>query len=253
MRPFLALLVLSSVLASASAQAAEIKVLTAGAFKPVVLATASAFEAQSGHKLVVENDTAGGLLKRISDGESFDVAILTPAAVKELTAKGRIATGTAANLARTSVGVAVKEGAPLPDIATVSAFKAALLSARKVAYIDPAAGGSSGIYFSKLLETMGIADVVRAKAVLVPGGLVAQRLVTGEADLAIHQISEILAVKGAVLVGPLPAEIQSYTVYTGGLAPAARDNEAGKTFLAFLRSDQARRILAEKGMEEAPE
>lgn len=253
MRPFLALLVLSSVLASASAQAAEIKVLTAGAFKPVVLATASAFEAQSGHKLVVENDTAGGLLKRISDGESFDVAILTPAAVKELTAKGRIATGTVANLARTSVGVAVKEGAPLPDIATVSAFKAALLSARKVAYIDPAAGGSSGIYFSKLLETMGIADVVRAKAVLVPGGLVAQRLVTGEADLAIHQISEILAVKGAVLVGPLPAEIQSYTVYTGGLASAARDTEAGKAFLAFLRSDQARRILAEKGMEEAPE
>lgn len=253
MRPFLALLVLSSVLASASAQAAEIKVLTAGAFKPVVLATASAFEAQSGHKLVVENDTAGGLLKRISDGESFDVAILTPAAVKELTAKGRIAAGTAANLARTSVGVAVKEGAPLPDIATVSAFKAALLSARRVAYIDPAAGGSSGIYFSKLLETMGIADAVRAKAVLVPGGLVAQRLVTGEADLAIHQISEILAVKGAVLVGPLPAEIQSYTVYTGGLASAARDTEAGKTFLAFLRSDQARRILAEKGMEEAPE
>lgn len=253
MRPFLALLVLSSVLASASAQAAEIKVLTAGAFKPVVLATASAFEAQSGHKLVVDNDTAGGLLKRISDGEPFDVAILTPAAVKELTAKGRIAAGTAANLARTSVGVAVKEGAPLPDIATVSAFKTALLSASKVAYIDPAAGGSSGIYFSKLLETMGIADAVRAKAVLVPGGLVAQRLVTGEADLAIHQISEILAVKGAVLVGPLPAEIQSYTVYTGGLASAARDTEAGKAFLAFLRSDQARRILAEKGMEEAPE
>lgn len=249
MRPFVALLFLSSLVASACGQAAEIKVMTAGAFKPVVMATAGAFEAQSGHKLVVENDTAGALLKRISEGEAFDVAILTPAAVKELTEKGRIAPGSAANLARTSVGVAVKQGAPLPDIATVAAFKAALIAATKVAYIDPAAGGSSGIYFSRLLETMGIADAVRAKAVLVPGGLVAQRLVTGEADLAIHQISEILAVKGAVLVGPLPAEIQSYTVYTGGLSAAAKEAGAARSFLAFLRSDTARRVLSDKGME----
>ncbi len=249
MRPFVALLFLASLVASACGQAAEIKVLTAGAFKPVVMATAGAFEAQSGHKLVVENDTAGALLKRISEGEPFDVAILTPAAVKELTEKGRIASGSAANLARTSVGVAVKQGAPLPDIATVAAFKAALIAATKVAYIDPAAGGSSGIYFSRLLETMGIADAVRTKAVLVPGGLVAQRLVMGEADLAIHQISEILAVKGAVLVGPLPAEIQSYTVYTGGLSATAKEAGAAQGFLDFLRSDTARRVLSDKGME----
>ena len=99
---------------------------------------------------------------------------------------------------------------------------------------------------------MGIADVGGAESERLRGGSVAQRLVTGEGDLAIDQLSEFLAVKGAVLVGPLPAEIQSYTVYTGGLAPAARDNEAGNTFPAFLRSDHARRIPAEKGMEEAP-
>lgn len=157
----------------------EIKVLTAGAFKPIVLAVAAAFEKDSGHKLVIDNDTAGGLLRRIGGGEAFDVAVLTPAAVKELVGSGKIAAGTPVNLARTSVGVAVKDGAARPDIATVAAFKAALLAAGKVAYIDPAAGGSSGIYFSKLLETMGIADAVRAKAVLVPGGLVAQRLVSG--------------------------------------------------------------------------
>jgi molybdate transport system substrate-binding protein len=231
----------------------EIKVLTAGAFKPIVLAVAAAFEKDSGHKLVIDNDTAGGLLRRIGGGEAFDVAVLTPAAVKELVGSGTIAAATPVNLARTSVGVAVKDGAPRPDISTVAAFKAALLAASKVAYIDPAAGGSSGIYFSKLLETMGIADAVRAKAVLVPGGLVAQRLVSGEADLAIHQISEILAVPGAVLVGPLPAEIQSYTVYTGGLAAAGSRPDAAKAFLAFLSSDAARRVLAEKGMEPAPE
>lgn len=238
---------------SAPAGADEIKVLTAGAFKPIVTAVAAEFEKSTGHKLVIDNDTAGALLRRIGGGEAFDVAVLTPAAVKDLVGSGKIAAGTPVNLARTSVGVAVKAGAPRPDITTVASFKTALLEARKVAYIDPAAGGSSGIYFSKLLETMGIAEAIRAKAVLVPGGLVAQRLVTGEADLAIHQISEILAVPGAVLVGPLPAEIQNYTVYTGGLAPSSADKAAPKAFLAFLKSDAARRILSEKGMENAPE
>jgi molybdate transport system substrate-binding protein len=243
---------IASLCAWGAAGAAEIKVLTAGAFKPIVLAVAADFEKQSGHKLVIDNDTAGGLLRRIIGGETFDLAVLTPAAVKELVEAGRIASGTPRNLARTSVGVAVKDGAQRPDIATVAAFKATLLAAGKVAYIDPAAGGSSGIYFAKLLETMGIADAVKAKAVLVPGGLVAQRLITGEADLAIHQISEILAVKGATLVGPLPAEIQNYTTYTGGIAAASTQPEAAKAFLAFLDGDVAKHILAEKGMESAP-
>lgn len=253
MRRTAILLFLMSLSAAADVQAAEIKVLTAGAFKPVVMAMAPDFEARSGHKLVIDNDTAGALLRRIGEGESFDLAILTPAAVRELTEKRRLAAGSAVNLARTSVGVAVKEGTPLPDIGTVDAFKAALLASGKVAYIDPAAGGSSGIYFSKLLERLEIADAVRAKAVLVPGGLVAQRLVAGEADLAVHQISEILAVKGAVLVGPLPAEIQSYTVYTGALSAEAKNPEAGRAFLAFLRGDAGRHMLSEKGMEAVPD
>jgi molybdate transport system substrate-binding protein len=253
MRLRIALTILASCCALAGASAAEVRILTAGAFKPVVLALQPAFERESGHKLVVDNDTAGGLLRRIGGGEAFDVAVLTPAAVKELTEKGRIAPGSAANLARTSVGIAVKDGTPKPDIATVAAFKATLLAAGKVAYIDPAAGGSSGIYFARLLETMGIAEQIKAKAVLVPGGLVAEKLIKDEADLAIHQISEILAVKGATLVGPLPREIQNYTVYTGGLAAATSQLDAAKALLAFLAGDAARRVLAEKGMEPASE
>lgn len=233
------------------ARAAEIRVLTAGAFKPVVLAIMPEFEKQSGHTLVVDNDTAGALQRRILGGEAFDVTVVTPAVIQELAGKGKIVAGTQVNLARVAIGVAVREGAPQPDIKSVESFKAALLAATKVAYIDPAAGGSSGIYLSKLLETMGIADAVRAKAVLVPGGLVAQRLVNGEADLAVHQISEILAVKGATLVGPLPREIQNYTTYAGGLATGAAQPEAGKALIAFLGSDAARRVLAEKGMESA--
>jgi molybdate transport system substrate-binding protein len=245
------MLIPAALAALSPASAAEIRVLTAGAFKPIVLAITPEFEKQTGHKLIVDNDTAGALQRRILGGEAFDVAVVTPAVIRELADKGKIVTGSPVNLARTAVGVAVKEGAAQPDIRTVESFKAALLAATKVAYIDPAAGGSSGIYFSKLLETMGIADVVRAKAVLVPGGLVAQRLVTGEADLAIHQISEILAVKGATLVGPLPRDIQNYTTYAGGLGTGAAQAEAGNALIAFLNGDVARRVLAEKGMEAA--
>ena len=131
----------------------------------------------------------------------------------------------------------------------MAAFQQALLAARGVATIDPAAGGSSGIYLWQLFEKMGIAAQLKPKAVLVPGGLVAQRLLNGEADLAIHQISEILAVPGATLVGPLPAEIQNYTVYAGAVAAKARDAAAAQALLATLAGPAAAQVLKDKGME----
>lgn len=234
---------------SLSVSAAEIKVLTAGAFKPVVTEVVAAFEKQSGHKVTVENDTAGALVKRISGGEPFDLVVLTPGALDELTKSGKIAAGSTARLARVAIGVAVKRGAPLPDISTVAAIQSTLLAARAVAYIDPAAGGSSGIYLTQLFEKMGIADRIKPKAVLVPGGLVALRLVNDQADLAIHQISEILAVPGAVLVGPIPAEIQNYTVYAGGLSASAKEADAARALLTALKSDSARDIMKAKGLE----
>lgn len=238
--------------ASIPARAAEIKVLTAGAFKPVVVALVPAFERETGHRLVVDNDTAGALVKRINGGEAFDVAVITPAAIEQLGRAGRVVPGSAARLARVAIGVAVRQGAAAPDIRTMAAFERALLDARRVAYIDPAAGGSSGIYLSQLFERMGIAQAIRAKATLVPGGLVAERVVSGEADLALHQISEILAVPGATLVGPIPAEVQNYTVYAGAIAAGARDAGAAARFLAHLAGDRAKAVLSEKGMEPAP-
>lgn len=232
-----------------SATAAEVRVLTAGAFKSVVLALAPSFEKQTGHKLVIDNDTAGALLKRIGGGEAFDVVVLTPAGIEQLQKVAKVVPDPAQRLARVAIGVAVKTGAPAPDISTVDAFRQTLLSARAVAYIDPASGGSSGIYLSKWFETAGIAPQIRAKSVLVPGGLVAPRVVSGEADIALHQISEITGVQGATLVGPIPAAIQNYTVYAGGLATGARDVGAAQAFLAALSSAEARAVLAEKGME----
>lgn len=234
---------------AAAATASEIKVLTAGAFKPVVMALAPEFTARTGHTVKVDNDTAGGMLRRIGNGEVFDVVVLTPAAVAQLTQAGTLAAGSSAPLARVAIGVAVKQGAPAPEIGNVAAFRQALLAARAVAYIDPAAGGSSGVYLTQLFERMGIAAQIAPKAVLVPGGLVAQRLVSGEADIALHQISEILAVPGATLVGPIPAEIQNYTVYAGGVATSARDAAAARAFLELLAGERAKAVLKDKGME----
>jgi molybdate transport system substrate-binding protein len=239
---------LAATVASAPAGAADIKVLTTGAYKSVVQEMVAPFEKATGHKVEVVNDTAGALVRRVDGGESFDVLVLTPGGLAELAKKGRIVTDPPVGLAKVGIGVAVKQGAAKPDIATSDAFKQALLQARAVAMIDPAAGGSSGIYLMKLFERWGIVDAVKAKAVLVPGGLVATRVVSGEADLAIHQISEIIAVKDAVLVGPLPADIQNYTVYAGSVSATTKAPEAARAFLKTLAGPEAARVLEAKGM-----
>jgi molybdate transport system substrate-binding protein len=247
------LAVLAGLLAAAipvPAAAADIKVLTAGAFKQVVLALVPEFEKATGHKVALDNDTVGALVKRIEGGEAFDVAIVSPAALDKLAKEGKTAPGAVA-LARVGIGVVVKEGAPRPDITTVEAFKQTLLAAKSVAYIDPAAGGSSGIYVAGLLDRLGIADAVKPKAKLIKGGAVAEHVVAGEAEIGIHQISEILPVKGAVLVGPLPPEIQNFTVYAAGVGAAARDGEAAKALIAFLSGPAAVPVLKAKGMEAA--
>lgn len=244
--------ILAVLLLAVPASAAEIKVLSAGAFKPVVVALAPGFEKQTGHKVTIDNDTAGGLARRITGGEAFDLVVIPPGGIEPLVKAGKVVDGSAVRLARVAIGVAVKKGAPAPDIGSVGAFQEALLKARAVAYIDPAAGGSSGIYLSELFVKLGISDRIKPKAVLVPGGLVAERLVNDQADIALHQISEILAVPGATLVGPIPREIQNYTVYAGALGTGARDTAAARALLAALKGPGAEAILKDKGMEPAP-
>ena len=237
------------VVGAAPAGAAEIKVLSAGAYKAVVVAIQPEFEKQSGHKLVIDNDTVGALAKRVEDGESFDVVIVSPGVVDELIKKGKVASGTRQTLARVGIGVMVKDTAPKPDISTVDAFKMTVLGAKTVAYIDPASGGSSGIYLASLFEKLGIANEVKPKARLKQGGYVADLIVSGEAELGIHQISEILPVKGVALVGPLPAEIQNYTTYAAGLSSSARDVGAAKALIQALAGAMAAPVLKSKGMD----
>ncbi len=225
-----------------------LKVLTAGAFKQVALEFVPAFEARTGLKVEVANDTAGALVKRVQGGEAFDVLIIPPGGLEALAKEGKVDAVTAVAVARVAIGVAVKAGAARPPLETVEQFKEAVLKARRVAHIDPASGGSSGIYLAGLFQRLGIADAVRAKAVLVPGGLVAERIVSGEADLAIHQVSEILPVAGVELAGLLPESIQNYTTYAAGVAAGARQLEAARSFVALLSAPDAAAIIRAKGM-----
>jgi molybdate transport system substrate-binding protein len=231
----------------------NIKVISGGAFKQVLNALAEQYESASGNTLDLTYRTVGQHLQLIKSGEeSFDVAVLTPDAIDGLIKDGKVVAGSRADLAKTGVGVAVKVGAPLPDIGCVDAFKRTLLAAKSVAYIDPAAGGSSGIYVGKLLERLGIAAVVNAKAKLIHGGAVADHIANGAAEIGIHQISEILPVKGAVLVGPLPADIQNFTIYAAGVGTAAKDSATASALVKFLVGPHAGPIIKAKGMEPAP-
>jgi molybdate transport system substrate-binding protein len=234
------------------AKAADLQIVSGGAFKQVLTPLAAQYEKETGKKLNVIYQTVGQHLALIRDGkEEFDVAVLTPDAIDALTHEHKIMPGTRTDLAKTGVGVVVKTGSPLPDISSVEAFKRTLLAAKSVAFIDPKAGGSSGIYVERLLRQLGIADQVNAKAVLVHGGSVADHIADGEAELGIHQISEILPVAGTTLVGPLPVEIQNYTTYAAGIGAGAQDVAAAQALVKFLSGSHALPIIKAKGMEPA--
>jgi molybdate transport system substrate-binding protein len=232
-----------------SASAAEIKVLSAVAIQPALDDLVRKFERKSGHSIKVAYATAGIIRDRIQNGEEFDVGILPRSAFEPLLTAAKIVPGSATVVARSLVAVAVPAGSPKPDISTVDAFKRALLSAKTVAYIDPASGGSSGIYVAGLLDKLGIAEQIKPKARLKKGGHVADLIVSGDAELGIHQISEIVPVKEVTLVGPLPTEIQNYTVYAAALGANARDSEAAKALIKALGGPGAADLLKSKGME----
>ena len=232
----------AGMLMSGGISAAELKVLTTGAMKPVVLALLPQFESQ-GHKLIVENDTAGALTKRIENGDGYDVAVITPGAIDGLIAKGKVAPGSRMNVARVGVGMMVKEGAPKPDIATVDAFKQTLLAAKSIAHIDPKSGGSTGIYVTGLFEKLGMTEVLKPKTKLKFGGLVADLIVNGDAEIGLQSISEIMLAKGVTYVGPLPAEIQNYTVYAAGISPTTKEPDAAKAPIGLLASRAAANVF----------
>jgi molybdate transport system substrate-binding protein len=241
------LLTAGAVQAQAPAPKATLRLLTAGAFKEVVLALLPAFQTQSGVKVDVASDTVGGLVRRIGDGQQFDVVFASQDGLKRLAAAGQISSASLTEVA--SVGIGMRAGAAAPPLSTTAEFIDALRAARAVAYIDPASGGSSGIYLNGLFQRLQIADMVQAKAVLVPGGLAAERVARGEADIVLQQASEILPVRGVMLVGELPASIQSRTTYGGAIAAASALPQQAQALLAAFTAASAAPVIRGKGME----
>jgi molybdate transport system substrate-binding protein len=222
-----------------------INVMGSNSMRGVMDALVPQFEAATGHKVAITYDPAKRMLNRIRGGETADLAIIGSGAIDDLVEEGIIAPDTRV-LARSSVGMAVRAGAPKPDIGSVERFTDAILKARSIAYtID----GASGMHFAELIERLGIADAVKAKAKRQPGGLVGEIVARGEAEVAILQISELMAVSGIDLVGPIPQALQKTTVIAAGVFRGAREPDGARALLAFLATPQAANLIRAKGLD----
>src|SRR5262245_17340176 len=223
---------------------AEITVLSTHAVQEVLRELGPAFERTRRARLAIDYDPANALKRRIEEGATFDVAIVTRPVVDALTGQGKICQGI--DIARSGLGLAVRKGATKPDIASVDAFKRALLAARSVARSKE---GTSGLYFETLLTRLGIADAMRSKIILGGSGRIAELVARGEAEMAVQQIPELLPVAGVDIVGPFPDELQLHTVFSAGIGAACNDEDAAKAFIDALTAPAAAALFRAKGLE----
>ncbi len=223
-----------------------VRVLSTLALRGAVRALAERYAAESGARIDADFAPTLALLERLRGGEGADVVILTREGLDEVVDEGRVARETCVDLARSFVGIAVKAGDPHPDIATEATLRATLLAARSVAYSRI---GASGILFAQLIGRMGISADLNARATVIPSGFTAERLVTGAADLAIQQISELKQVAGIEVVGPIPRELQTPAVFSAGRMVASVQPAQADRLLRFLASPEVAPVLRESGLE----
>ena len=226
----------------------QIKVYSSNSMHGVLDELAPAFERVSGNKLSVSYDLPQVMLKRIEDGQPVDLVIMAKSAIDALEKQAKIVAGSPRILARFGIGICVRSGTPKPDIGSVELLKRALLNARSIAHTSE---GASGVHFSSVVERLGIADQVRAKAVTRPGGLIAELVVSGEAEMAVQQMPELLSVPGIELVGPLPQEFQVTTTSAAAIAARAKQPEAARALMEFLLAPASAPVFRAKGLEPA--
>ena len=233
-------------------QTTNVKLLSATVMKPAIVALEGEFERTTGHKVTISYAPAGIVKTRIQAGEIADVAILQRPSLEALAQEGRIVAKTIVTLGRSGVAVAVPGGKSRPDIGSTDALKRSLLAATSIAYHDPAGGHATGIHFSGVLDRLGIAREVNAKAKLM-AGTVAEFVAHDSADMLISQPMEILAAPGQKLVGWLPEELQNRAAFTwaAGVVAHTRSNEAAEDLIRFLGSPNASSVIKDKGMEPA--
>jgi molybdate transport system substrate-binding protein len=245
--PLLAVALLAAVAGwTHAADGAELKIFGSRVTKMVMGDLGPQFEQASGYKPVVITDVAAVMKRRIESGEPFDLAVLVDFQTDDLIKAGKLLADTRADVMKAGIGVAVKRGAPKPDIGTVEAFKRTLLDAKSITYLKE---GASTIYLDRLFAQLGIAEALRAKTVKPETETVSERVAQGEVELGIIVIPNILSVAGAELVGPLPPEVQSYIVFTAAVSAQSAHQQAARDLIKLLTSPATVPLLKTKGME----
>jgi molybdate transport system substrate-binding protein len=231
-------------------RAAEMRLLSAASIQAVFKEIIGDFERTSGHKVIIHYGTMGAITDWVKGGEEADLVISSLQSISDLVKAGKLDADSQATISKVGVGIVVPSGSAAPAVASVEDLNRALLAAKFVVYADPSRGGAAGIHIAALLKKLGIADQLRSKTRLSAGGDVTEvTLAQGEGTLGMTQVSEIVGKPGAVFVGPLPAKLQNYTVFAMGTPTAAKQSEAVKAFVDFLRSPAAIATMKAKGMQ----
>jgi molybdate transport system substrate-binding protein len=227
--------------------AAEIKIIGLAGMTPLMNELAPQFERTTGHKLVMRFGSGAEGKQLIETDEAFDLAVLNPLLIDDLTKQGKIAAATRTELFRNGTGVVGRAGASKPDITTVEAFKRTLLNAESIAYSP---GRASGIHVAKVLDRLGIAELMKAKTKAQPRPEdVAKAVAEGKTELGFAAMNLLIGVRGAEVFGPFPSELQDYIVFTAGLGAAAREPQAAKALVDFLKTEGARSVMKAQGLE----
>lgn len=238
-------LALAMAAAPERARAAELKVLAGGALTQIMRDLVPRFEGASGHKLVVQFGGTPELIRRATSGAPFDVAVVPVDVMKDAGARAKFAAGATTDIARVGFGVAVRAGAPKPDLSNAAAFKAALLGAQSLALFRESAAGA---YIGKVFERLGIAEAMQAKTKPQGGpAQIVEAVARGEAELGLF-LMNVLSAPGVEVAGPFPAEFQQDLVFTGAVAADAAEPDAAQAFIAFLQSEQGRAAFTAGGM-----
>ena len=230
----------------------EIKVVSSTAMKTSLDELTPVFERETGHNLSFAFGPSARITRQVSDGEHNDITITTDKGIDDLVAQGRIVAGTRADLARSAMALAVQKGAKRPDISSAEKFKETLLAAKSLGMSNPVGGGQSGQNLIKIFDRLGITEAMKAKSTYGPGGpagLIGNYLVRQEVEIGIQQLPELMAVPGIDIVGPLPPDIQSMTVFSAGLSTAARNPDGAKALIKFLTTPAAKAMFKSKGMD----
>jgi molybdate transport system substrate-binding protein len=231
-------------LLTSSAGAAEIKIFTSRAIATVLEKVGPGFERASGHQLNVVTGFSPVFVKQINAGEPFDLVVSPPSTIDGLIKGGHVLPDTRTNLVRSGFGVAVRAGAPTPELGSVEAFKRSLLNAKSIGYIQTA-----GV--PQLIERLGMTEALKPKTTIPAGDTVAEMVAKGELELGVIVITQILTTPGIELAGPLPQEIQYYITFTAGVSAKSKDPEAARALIRFLTGPAAAPVIREQGMEPA--